>query len=144
MINLEEFVTIFPVTRNKKTMAFSVMIDGTLRINGQLCSKLSPGFLHIRAHPRTGQILLQSSGIKTEAVCSAPKNGVVKTKDLHLLLKNCKITTPARYVVHWEEALDMWLAEHDPHYIFPAQTLKNKLRKPRKTDLSDMLPEKGR
>lgn len=143
MINLEEFLIVSPTNRNGKVFAFSVMMDGTFRINGQLCAKVFPGYLRIRVHPSTGQILLQSSDIKTADTYSVPKSGIVKAPELYSLIKKCKITIPSRYIVHWDESFDMWMGEYNPHYIFPKQTLKNKLHKPRKKDLSDMLPERS-
>lgn len=143
MYNIEEFILVMPTQRNTKPLAFSVMMDDTVRVNGRLCAEISSKNLCIRIHPNKGHISLQQSDIKDRTTCSMPKSGVIKIPDLHGYVKKCKIGIPARYIAHWEDSLGMWIGEHDPHYVFPKQSNKAKIRKPRKKDLHDMLPEKG-
>lgn len=63
----------------KKTMilAFSVMLDGTMRINGKLKEKLQPNYINIWSGPDGTIILLKTVDFGEAEACRIAKDGKV-------------------------------------------------------------------
>lgn len=147
MIHLEEFSIVLPPATRKKSLALSVMLDGTIRINGKLLQEMSAQYLFIRRHTDGKTILLQKTDQEEQAYM-LPKTGTVKSDILQEELQQCNIPIPARYIVQWDDSINMWVGEYDPSHKFQNQSLFGKKttfprtpKKRRKKDLNDMLPE---
>lgn len=145
-IDLSQFHVVEVTTSQRSGLAFSVMLDHTLRLNGRLCEKIAPGFLRIHVGPGGTQLPLEPVERDQPNARSAPKSGTVHCKELIQALsatsKN-RIPLPAKYIVDWDEEIKMWVGVLDPDFHFPVPKGKpssKRLYTPRKSGLQAMMP----
>lgn len=141
-IDLRDFQLVEPAVLGTGALAFSVMADGTLRINGKLQSAIKTSGLCIRIHSDRKTILLEEVAKENENAHFLARNGRVKTPELEESFSKTALKPPLRYAVEWNEAVGMWVGKYDRHYIFPThQKNPQKIYAQRKSNLADMLPE---
>lgn len=140
-IDLSKFHLVEPTPNRITCLAFSVMADGTLRMNGKLQLQFKKSHVCIFTDDTGKQILLQE--VTNEQTCArlVPKSGTVRAVELLPILKNNKTAIPARYHVEWNEGVQMWLGEVDTSYVFKIpKTSEKKLKTSRKNGLENMIP----
>lgn len=143
-IDLRDFELIQPPVLGTGALAFSVMVDGTVRINGKLREKLDGDGLRIMVNRDGSQILLGMTDSNAHDAHKLPKNGTVRSAPLGGKQGKGHVKPPARYTAEWNEAQGVWLGLHDKHYIFPThQNSPQKKLTRRKSNLMDMLPKGG-
>lgn len=117
-IDFSQFKLMEVGSKRTMTLAFSVMLDGTMRINEKLKEKLRPNYINIWSGPDGTIILLKAVASEATEACRIAKDGKARVPDLLKTLKNLKIKLPARFIAEWNEKEEKWQAELDPDFTF--------------------------
>lgn len=137
-IDLSRFRLVEPI--KMVTLAFSIMADGTVRMNSKFRSQFKNAYVCIFIDDSGKQILLQEVTGEQEGARAVPQNGTIRATELLPILKNHKIAIPARYSVERNEGVQRWLGEIDANYVFQTPKINGKnLKSPRKKGLEDMM-----
>ncbi len=145
-LDLSSFESVEKIADSENIYAWSVMLDGTLRLNSRLTAKISPNSrsiaIYISSEGR--QLIIRYTDAEDIYARVVNKSGNIRAKELMDQLGKRGVKLPARYCVTWNEEHGVWLGELDKHYKF-AQTNANgaKAKRERTRGLIDMLPEKG-
>ena len=124
-IDISQFKLINAVPARTKALAFSVGIDGTIRINGKLIQKLQAKHINILSGPDGTVILLRAVSPDVSEACHVSKDGKVHIPDLMKTLRELAINLPARYVVEWNEDEEIWQGELDMDFSFQMRIPNN-------------------
>lgn len=117
-IDLCEFELLTPDATRVSTLAVSVMLDGTVRLNGKLREKFTIPYVNLYTIEDGTVIALKPVNADSPKASYVKANGSLKSHSLKERLEAAKIKLPARYVAEWNEEYGFWQAELDPSYPF--------------------------
>lgn len=132
-ISLSEFKRMKAATNRKLFLSFSIMLDGTMRINGKLKDKLTTNCINVFSIPDGTVVAIQSVESDAPDACRVSKDGNVKVPELQIDLEAANIKLPARYLAEWNDKLAFWQAEIDKEYCFRAAHKPDAKKKTNKT-----------
>lgn len=141
-----QFKRMKPNLHQSQVLAVSVMADHTVRLNALLNKKMMREtgckFLCVSYWGERRQILLEPRAEFDEDTLTVPKNGAFSLHYLCDALAAGGIKLPAYFIVERLPGERAWLGMYKAEHRFPIPKItEERLKKPRKSDLSSMLPK---
>lgn len=131
-INFSQFKLMKVAPKRATILAFTVMLDSTMRINGKLKEKLQSNYINIWSGPDGTVVLLGEAAADGLEACHVAKDGKVSIGELLKTLKALNVKLPAKFTVEWNEKEKKWQGELDLDYSFQMRMPSNGKPTPKK------------
>ena len=112
-ISLEDFVELKCRPKAYDSLIITITDTGSLCMNGKLREKLkdTDGYVKVRIFKTEDLKLIAIRNEFEDEEFKFPKNGVIKYPELLEELKFKGFLIPAKYVVEWNDNLNMWVGK---------------------------------
>lgn len=117
-IDFSEFKRMKVTPNNKNVLAFSIMLDGTMRINSKLYKKRTTDYINVFSIPDGTIVAIKYVESDAPDACRVGTDGNAKVPALKEDLEAANIKLPARYIAEWCEKHEFWQAEINERYSF--------------------------
>jgi hypothetical protein len=124
-IDFSQFSLMKATPRRTTILAFSVTLDGAMRINNKLKERLQSKYVNIWSGPDGTVILLNTVPADNPEACRVSKDGKVSADELVQTLKAHEVTLPARFIVEWNGKEKMWQGELDTDFSVKMRMPRN-------------------